>query len=92
MHFLIIYRSLINETITGQTGSVSFDWYGDRKNPKYNLMNVVTKKGLPNSLQNVGFLVDSTNIEVNLTDILWPGNQTDVPAGVFISNHLRVSS
>ncbi|XP_057314813.1 glutamate receptor ionotropic, NMDA 1-like [Hydractinia symbiolongicarpus] len=85
-----LYESLINETITGQTGSVSFDWYGDRKNPKYNLMNVVAKKGLPNYLQNVGYLVDSTDIEVNLTDILWPGNQTDVPAGVFISNHLRI--
>ena len=41
-------------------------------------------------LQKVGMLKGESNVDVNMSNILWPGNQTEVPTGVFVSNHLRV--
>ena len=42
-------------------------------------------------LKPVGILHGDDNVDVKMEDIIWPGNQSKVVKGVFISSHLRVS-
>lgn len=91
---------LVNTTIQrNETAQpVSFDPYGDRKNPLYELLNVrqaTDGKKYTKQVGEMGGKSDNTatstqSITVNLDDIIWPGNKTEAPTGVFISNHLRV--
>jgi len=88
-------RALIDTTIPSQNDDhepLSFDPYGDRKIPPYELVNVrVNADNSKRFVENVGVLKGNDHVTVNLKDIVWPGNKTEAPTGVFISNHLRVS-
>ena len=96
------FSVLINTTIQrprsdGSSSTVSFDAYGDRKTPLYELLNVREASDGTKYTKQVGVMVGSgdggaggSNITVNMKDIIWPGNTTVAPTGVFISNHLRV--
>jgi hypothetical protein len=89
-HCLICFyhRELINTTLpNGITGEVAFNSVGDRKNAKYNILN----KKFPNTaLERVGHYFNG-KVLIN-ESIIWPGLQNTTPKGVFVSNHLRVSS
>lgn len=81
----------------GSTTVISFDPYGDRKTPIYELLNVRQAVGGTKHIKQVGVIGgssggagDDKEITVNMEDIIWPGNKTEAPTGVFISNHLRV--
>lgn len=77
--------------MNGTTGEISFDWYGDRKNAAYRLLNVHKEKDTGEvNAKLVGTLYDDDNIEVNMSDIIWPGNLTKLVKGIYISSHLRV--
>eukprot|EP00111_Clytia_hemisphaerica_P019907 TCONS_00058710-protein len=85
-----LYEALVNTTVQGSTGTVTFDPYGDRKTPAYELLNVRENKDGTKFNKEVGVLDGNEAVSVDLKDIIWPGNQTDAPTGVFISNHLRI--
>ena len=71
---------------------MTFDPYGDRTTPPYELVNVrVNGDNSEKFVETVGVLKGNDNVTINLEDIIWPGNKTEAPTGVFISNHLRVS-
>ena len=82
----------------GSTTVISFDPYGDRKTPIYELLNVREDVGGTKQIKQVGLIGGSSGdgstgvdeITVTMDDIIWPGNKTEAPTGVFISNHLRV--
>ena len=71
---------------------MSFDWYGDRSNATYEIVNVQLNSTKSKSLVTVGQLNDNVNIILNETNIRWLGNETSKPSGSFISNHLKVST
>ena len=76
----------------GTSGNVAFDWYGDRKNAVYQLLNVRKENETSKpKTKHVGTLYNKSNIDINVSDIIWPGNEHQVSDGLFISSHLRVS-
>lgn len=84
----VFYRELINTSLpNGLTGEVSFNSIGDRKNAKYDILN---KKAQASDMNPVGHFLDG-HVSIN-DSIVWPGLQNTTPKGVFVSNHLRVSS
>nr|XP_047142414.1 glutamate receptor ionotropic, NMDA 1 [Hydra vulgaris] len=81
------YKTLVNTSLVGYTGMVNFDWYGDRKNSKYEITNIYDKS----TLINVG-CVTGSNVTINVSKIVWPGNQTQIPKSLVISRNLKVVS
>ena len=77
---------LINTSSDGYTGIVDFDWYGDRKNSKYDITNVDNM----NALRKVGYVI-GRNVSVNFSKIIWPGNQIEIPKSIVVSNYLKAS-
>ncbi len=79
------------ELLDGQTGKVAFDENGDRVNAEYDVVNVKE-----NQVQEaVGHFVYSReqnrmHLELNDTDILWPGRLRTKPEGFMIPTHLKV--
>ncbi|XP_052129960.1 glutamate [NMDA] receptor subunit 1 [Frankliniella occidentalis] len=79
------------ELLDGQTGKVAFDENGDRVNAEYDVVNVKE-----NQIQEaVGHFVYSReqnrmHLELNDTDILWPGRLRTKPEGFMIPTHLKV--
>ena len=91
--FLSFQRSLINKTYRGgATGDVTLDQSGDRTNSAYEIYNLKQLMSGKKFLNKVGLFDQAGNMTVEESRIIWPGNRTDVPKGVFVSNHLRVSS
>lgn len=80
-----------SRTTPPNSSEIAFDEYGDRKSPVYELVNVQVTNSGGNTLKTVGTLKSDKDIDIRMEEIIWPGNQTEAPTGVFISNHLRVS-
>ena len=76
----------MNVSLEGDTGPIKFNWYGDRLASKYNVINV----GFNSSTVSVGS-IEGEDVDVRMEDIVWPGNQTEIPEGIFVSNHLQVN-
>lgn len=72
----------------GETGEVKFNSNGDRLNAVYDIVN--TKSSDSKNPVVVGQYKDN-NILLNDT-IEWPGGVNTTPEGIFVSNHLMVSS
>ncbi len=84
---------MVNKTYqSGKTGDVRLDSFGDRVNAAYEIYNLNVKESNGDKyLKQVGDFEGDGNISVQQNLIRWPGNQTQKPKGVFVSNHLRVS-
>ncbi len=88
--FYVFFRSMINRTYSGgQTGDIKLDTMGDRVNAAYDIFNLKEENGVK-FLSEIGRFDAAGNVSVKQNEIIWPGNKTDVPKGVFVSNHLRV--
>ena len=83
---------MLHRTLLNISNKISFDWYGDRSNATYEIVNVQLNSTKSKSLVTVGQINDNVNIILNETNIRWLGNETSKPSGSFISNHLKVST
>ena len=72
------------------TDPITIDLIGDRVNSAYEIFNLRTTSHGVNSLHKIGDFDRSGNVSLSKGSILWPGNQTKEPKGVFISSHLKV--
>ena len=82
---------MVNRTYQGGvTGSIKINIVGDRINAAYNIYNMEEMQNGKKYLKKVGSLNQNEKIIVNDSYITWPGNETQVPKGVFISSHLKV--
>lgn len=86
-----ISSALVNRTYKeGTTGPIQLNQAGDRTNSAYDVMNLNEALNGSRLLLKVGRLDNSGNVSIDKSSIVWPGNQTVQPKGVYISNHLRV--
>ncbi|XP_031571820.1 glutamate receptor ionotropic, NMDA 2A-like [Actinia tenebrosa] len=75
-----LYRKMINVTLKGKTGIVSFDEEGHRTGAKYAFLNLRKERNTQKLFwQNVGFL---ENDHVTLEQIVWPGDVVHTPSGL----------
>ncbi|KAL9872985.1 glutamate ionotropic receptor NMDA type subunit 1 isoform 1-T4 [Glossina fuscipes fuscipes] len=86
-----LFHYLKTRNITGETGQVAFDDNGDRIYAGYDVINIRAKqKKLP-----VGkFYYDSgkatMRLNINDSQVIWPGKQKKKPKGIMIPTHLKV--
>jgi len=77
----------VNTTlINGKTGNIMLNRKGDRINAAYQIINL--RKKTDSQLTVVGEYRDG-NVEISKT-VIWPGDQGEKPAGIFVSNNLKV--
>ena len=74
----------------GVTGSIKINVAGDRINAAYNIYNLKEMQSGKKYLKKVGHFDQDGKMEMNDSYIVWPGNETQVPKGVFVSSHLKV--
>jgi len=86
-----IYRALVNRTYTkNMTEPVKLDVAGNKVNSAYEIFNLRASGEGNNFLYKIGNFDRDGNISIAKSSILWPGNQTVEPKGVFISSHLKI--
>lgn len=84
----MIYRGLLSEKHTANTGQISFDNDGDRLNPIYMFKNVQIGKIVPvGYFGNKMAMAPALDISDNIT---WPGGVRTRPKGLNIVTHLKV--
>lgn len=82
----------------GTTGRISFDYKGDRLETDYEVVNIqheVKNNAIVRVKKIVGqhfysIIANSTSLQVNTTDIIWPGGVKDQPLGYFVPTHLNI--
>lgn len=82
---------MVNRTHSGGvTGDIEINVAGDRINAAYDVYNMKEMQSGQKYLKKVGHFDQDEKMVVNDSYIVWPGNETQVPRGVFISTHLKV--
>ena len=74
----------------GVTGNITINVAGDRINAAYNIYNMKEMQSGKKYLKKVGEFHQDGKMMMNHSNIVWPGNETQVPRGVFVSSHLKV--
>lgn len=72
--------------INGKTGNIMLNRKGDRINATYQIINL--RKKTDSQLTVVGEYRDG-NVAISKT-VIWPGDQGEKPAGIFVSTNLKV--
>uniref|UniRef100_A0AAN0LJ07 Glutamate [NMDA] receptor subunit 1 n=1 Tax=Polyphagotarsonemus latus TaxID=1204166 RepID=A0AAN0LJ07_9ACAR len=82
----------------GSTGRLAFDYKGDRLETEYEIVNIQYQKTNTDTKiekKIVGLyyhnnLANMTQLQVNLSDIKWPGGVQEQPLGYFVPTHLNI--
>ncbi|XP_065058680.1 glutamate receptor ionotropic, NMDA 1-like [Rhopilema esculentum] len=86
-----LFKAMVNRTFAnGATGTVNIDPVGDRVNAAYEIFNLKETRNGMKFLAKVGNFNHEGIVSLNDSHIVWPGNQTEVPKGVFVSAHLKI--
>ncbi|XP_076351291.1 glutamate [NMDA] receptor subunit 1-like isoform X2 [Tachypleus tridentatus] len=76
--------------LSGKTGRVAFDEKGDRLNSDYDIVNVVDGRTAKVGHYTFSKVQMRMNLQLNVSNIRWPGNQTTKPLGYIVPTHLKV--
>ncbi|XP_076311520.1 glutamate [NMDA] receptor subunit 1-like [Tachypleus tridentatus] len=74
----------------GKTGRVAFDEKGDRLNSDYDVVNVIEGRIAKVGKYEFSKAKMKMNLQLNISDIKWPGNQSTKPLGYIVPTHLKV--
>lgn len=86
------YDILLNQTFDGSSGRITFDESGDRLYSEYEILNTVN--GTEHTVGKYSFDMAEMKMKLNLHThrIIWPGNTSQKPLGIFVPKHLRVTT
>ncbi|GFO43543.1 glutamate [NMDA] receptor subunit 1 [Plakobranchus ocellatus] len=85
----IVYRALINTTLSGETGQVRFNSEGDRLDPMYDIMNIDSRR-MPMPVGLFGHREKKLGLRLIKSNLTWPGNIRIKPKGEKISRNLTI--
>ncbi|XP_046402176.1 glutamate [NMDA] receptor subunit 1-like [Ischnura elegans] len=85
-----LFRSMVNMSIQGVRGRVSFDENGDRRDAAYDVVNLQRTGEVHVGQYRYSAILDDMELWINEEKLIWPGNQRRKPQGNAMASHLRI--